>query len=74
MDAVDAISPELVLVCPELRTVAADRPPAVGHPIVSSAPAPPARLSAALAAALPDAPLAVGVVAGIAYVVSAFTQ
>jgi hypothetical protein len=74
VDAREAISPELVLVCPELRTLAPDRRFPSADPASPPAPAPPRGITAALAAALPDAPLAVGVVAGIAYVVSAFTQ
>jgi len=73
MDADDPISPELVLVCPELRAVATPStapacpsPPPPAEPIATS--------SSALAAALPNVPFAVGVVAAIAYVVSAFTQ
>ena len=74
MDPVDPISPELVLVCPELRERPAARSTAaLTPPSARRATEARARRDASLAASLPKAPLAVGVVAAIVYVVSAFT-
>jgi len=74
MDAGDAISPELVLVCPELRTAAAARPAVLVDAVPPPAPAAPASSAATLLPRLPDIRLAVGTVAAIAYAVAAFVH
>ena len=74
MDAGDAISPELVLVCPELRTAAAGPPAAVADAAPAPESAAPVSSAASFLPRLPDIPLAVGTVAAIAYAVAAFVH